>query len=327
MQLRQILAVVDASAAGVQAGWRAARLAWAHGATLSLVAPVALPDRHPASRHGPSAPPVRMRAALADLAGSMAAAIGIRPAVAVDLEGEGGALLRQQVRTASLVVVPASAGPAGAARWWQDNLAERLLREAGVPVLLVRRPAGTAHRCALVATGPDAGAAAPLLHAASWLCRPSAVIACHVLDPTIQRHLHAADLPVATVQSWMETARRRAELALGEQLVQAGLPAGQALVLQGPALARLLHAQHSRAASLLVVGKPRRSRWADLLRPALARQLAARVASDVLWLPTPEPGARAARARLDAAQGAAWHAPPGGASVLAPQHADARPLP
>ncbi|CAN7669026.1 universal stress protein [Pseudorhodoferax sp. LjRoot39] len=327
MQLRQILAVVDASAAGVQAGWRAARLAWAHGATLSLVAPVVLPDRHPASRHGPSAPPVRMREALSDLAGSMAAAIGVRPKVAVDLEGEGGALLHKQARAASLVVLPASAGPAGAPAWWQGNLAERLLREAGVPVLLVRRPAGTAHRSALVATGLDAEAAGPLLHAAGWLCRPDGVMACHVLDPAIQRHLHAADLPVASVQSWMETARRRAELALGRQLAQAGLPAGQALVLQGPALARLLHAQHSRAASLLVVGKPRRSRWADLLRPALARQLAARAASDVLWLPTPEPGARVARARLDGAQGAAWCAPPGGASVLAPQRADASPLP
>ena len=327
MQLRQILAVVDASAAGVQAGWRAARLAWAHGATLSLVAPVALPDRHPASRHGPSAPPVRMRAALSDLAGSMAAAIGVRPKVAVDLEGEGGALLHKQARAASLVVVPASAGPAGATAWWQGNLAERLLREAGVPVLLVRRPAGTAHRSALVATGLDAEAAGPLLHAAGWLCRPDGVLACHVLDPTIQRHLHAADLPLSTVASWMETAARRAELVLGQQLVQAGLQAGQALVLQGPALARLLHAQHSRAASLLVVGKPRRSRWADLLRPALARQLAARVACDVLWLPDPLPSAELARQRMRRVDAPVPLAPPGGPSVLAPQCAGVRPQP
>lgn len=325
MQLRQIVAVVDASAAGVQAGWRAARLAWAHGATLSLVAPMALPDRHPVSRHGPSAPPVRMREALSDLAGTMAAAIGIRPAVAVDLEGEGGALLQRQVRTASLVVVPASAGPAGATAWWHGSLAERLLREAGAPVLLVRRPAGTAHRSALVATGPDE--AGPLLRAAGWLCRPDAVLACHVLDPAIQRHLHAADLPLHTVQSWVETAKRRAELALGQQLVQAGLQAGQALVLQGPALARLLHAQHSRAASLLVVGKPRRSRWADLLRPALARQLAARVACDVLWLPDPLPSAELARQRMRRVDAPVPLAPPGGPSVLAPQRAGVRPQP
>ncbi|WP_326541896.1 universal stress protein [Pseudorhodoferax sp.] len=322
MQLRQIVAVVDASPAGVQAAWRAARLAWAHGATLSLVAPMALPDRHPASRHGPSAPPVRMRAALADLAGAMVAAIGIQPAVAVDLDA--GALLQRQLRTADLLVVPAAAARAGTAAWWHGSLAERLLRETGVPVLIVRRPAGTAYRSALVATGLDAEMASPLLRAARRLCRPDGVLACHVLDPAIQHHLHAADLPLSTVQSWMETATRRAELALGQQLVQAGMQAEQALVLQGPALVRLLHAQHSRGPSLVVVGKPRRKPWADLLKPALARQLAARVACDVLWLAAPLPGAQVARQRLGRTDAAPPCAPPGRPPVLAPQRAGAK---
>lgn len=297
MQLRHIVAVVDASAASEQAAWRAARLAWAHGATLTLVAPMALPDRHPASRHGPSAPPVRMRAALDDLAGSIAAAIGVQATVAVDVQGEGGALLRRHVQRANLVVVAASA-PAGVAGWWRGSLAERLLREAGVPVLVVRRPAGTAHRRALVAMGLDADAAGPLLRAAGWFCRPDGVLACHVLDPAIQRHLQAADLPQHTVQAWLETAGLRAQRALGEQLLRAGLQAEQALVLQGRALARLLQAGHNRGASLLVVGKPRRGRWADLLRPSLAQRLATQASCDVLWLPTPAPSAQAARQRL-----------------------------
>lgn len=310
MELRQIVAVVDVSAAGMQAGWRAARLAWAHGATLKLVAPMELPDRHPTSRHGPSAPPVRVRAELAEWSDAMAAAIGVQPAVAVDLDGEAGALLQREVRAADLVVVPAAAS-AGAAARWHGSLAERLLRETGVPVLIVRRPAGTVHRSALVATGMDADVSGPLLRAAQWLCQAEGVLACHVLDPAIQRNLHAADLPLSTVQSWMETATRRAELALGQQLVQAGLHAGQALVLQGPALARLLQAQHSHGPSLLVVGKPRRRPWADFLRPGLARQLAARVTSDVLWLPSPLPGAQMARQRLNRATTSARASPSG----------------
>ncbi|KQP44630.1 universal stress protein [Pseudorhodoferax sp. Leaf274] len=298
MQLRHIVAVVDSSAASVQAAWRAARLAWAHGAALSLVAPMAVPGRHPSARHGPSAPPVRMRAALADMADTMAAAIGIRPAVAVDLEGEDGAVLRRHAQVADLVVVPAALAPGGPAPWWRGSLAGRLLHEAGVAVLIARRPPGTAHRCALVATGLDAEAAGLLLRAAGWLCQPRAVLACHVLDPAIQRHLHAADLPLPAVQSWLETATRRAELALGEQLVRAGLPAGQAMVLRGPAPARLLQALQSRGASLLVVGKPRRGPWAERWRPSLAQRLAAATRCDVLWLPTPPTSAQAARQRL-----------------------------
>lgn len=298
MRLRQVVAVVDSSDAGSHAAWRAARLAWSQGARLRLLALLDVPDRHPAARHGPSAPPVQARVALCRLADAIDASMGVRAEVVVGLEGDGDAALRRHLHGASVVVLPGAAALPHRAGWWRGGLAERVLRETGAPVFLVRRPAGVAHRCAVVAAGPDIAGVAPLLSAARWFCRPEALLACHVLDPAISRHLHAADLAPLQVQSWLETAARRAERALGEQLAQAGLHAGQAQVVQGDALACLLRAQQRHGASLLVVGKPRRGHWADLLRPALGRRLAERTACDMLWLPWPEPSVHAARQRL-----------------------------
>lgn len=298
MRLRQVVAVVDSSDAGSQVAWRAARLAWSQGAALRLLALLDVPDRHPAARHGPSAPPVQARVALCRLADVIAASTGLHAQVAVGLDGDGDMALHHHLRDASLVVLPGAAAGSRRAGWWRGCLAERVLRATGAPVFLVRRPAGVAHRCALVAAGPDIAGVAPLLRAARWFCRPEALLACHVLDPAIARHLHAADLAPLQVQSWLETAVRRAERALGEQLAQAGMHAGQARVEQGDALGCLLREQQRRGASLLVVGKPRRGHWADLLRPALGRRLAERTACDMLWLPWPEPSVHAARQRL-----------------------------
>ena len=75
MVLRQILAVVDFSVPGIHAAWRAARLAWSHGAELRLITLVEPLDSHPASRFGPGAPPVRAHADLSFLAEEIGAAL------------------------------------------------------------------------------------------------------------------------------------------------------------------------------------------------------------------------------------------------------------
>lgn len=302
MRLRQILAVIDFSSAGIHAAWRAARLAWAHEAGLHLLTRVPLPDRHPTSRHGASAPPVRARVDLDHLADEIADSIGIRPRVTVCMHGDAGAAWRRHAQGTDLVVVPG--GTALPRDWRHGSAAERILRETGVPVLLARRPSGVVHRRVMAAIEPGIDNAEPLLRAARWFCRPEGLLACQVLDPLIGRHLQAADLAPQAVQAWTEVAAHRAETALRERLADAGLRAAQTQVLRGDALARLLHAQRGSDASLLVVGKPRRAWWADLLRPALARRLADRVACDVLWLPTPAPSAPLARERLGALRAA-----------------------
>lgn len=293
MGLRHVLAVVDQSPTGIHAAWRAARVAWSQGATLHLLTLLDLPSRHPSARHGATAPPVRARADLEHLAGHIAAAVGLRPQVSVGL-GEGApALLLRLARDAGLVVVPGTVAPSG-----YRGLAARIVREAGVPVFLVRRPSGAVHRGALVVAQPRDAALAPLLRAALWFCRADAVLACQVLDPAVERDLQAADMPLPAIQAWLETAANRATLALRAQLAQAGMAAAGARVLRGQALPRLLAEQQRSGATLLVVHKPRRSWWADLLRPVLGQRLADGVDCDVLWMPLPAASAQAARQRL-----------------------------
>lgn len=297
MGLRHVLAIVDHHPSGVHAAWRAARVAWAQGATLHLLTLLDVRVRHPSDRHGITAPPVQARVELERVAAQIAEAMGLHPAITVALADEADEVLRRLAREASLVVLPGTAAVAQ-----RRGLAARVLREAGVPVLLTRRPPGAAHRLALVVAPQGDTAIAPLLRAAQWFCRPDAVLACQMLDTAIERDLQSADLSVAAIQAWVETATHRATQALRDKLVQAGLPGAAARVLRGQALARLLAEQRRSGATLMVLPRPRRAWWADLLAPDLSQRLTEGVACDVLWMPVPAATAPAARWRLAALQ-------------------------
>lgn len=299
MALHRVLAFVDVSPSSrPHAAWRAARLAWAQGAELHLLSRVCLPDGHPSSRHGSSAPPVRARALLADLARQMQQTLGIVPAITVLTDRDPPAWLDRVLQASALVVLDDAGTPAGCWRGRRLAMAGKVLREVGVPVFIARRAPGAAHRLALAVVGPDTASADVVLQATRWFCAPEAIVACQVLDPGVRRHLLAADLPLPAVQAWTDTARARAEKALALHLVRHDLDAAQARVLAGPPLEGLAAEQQRTGASLMVLGRPRRTRWQDLLRPGLAQRLAQRVRCDLLWLPTPVPTALAARDRL-----------------------------
>lgn len=300
MLLRHVLAVVDFSVPGLHAAWRAARLAWAHDADLRLVALVAASDRRPASRFGPSAPPVRAHSDLSFLAEEIVHTLGVRTAVSVGAGGDAWEALCIQARMADLAVLPDATARLRMNGWWHSGLAEQLLRTTGVPVLVARRPSGVVHRRALVAADPDSKAVPALLQAARWFCGEEGIRACHVMGPEVERHLHAADLPLPAVNAWLETAGARARAALSRQLAQAGLHGAQAVVLHGERIARLTLEQERSGASLLVLDKARQPWWVDLFLRAPARRLADRVRCDVLWVPSPWRSAQSARRRLDA---------------------------
>ena len=220
MLLHHVLAVVDFSVPGLHAAWRAARLAWAHDADLRLVALVAASDRRPASRFGPSAPPVRAHSDLSFLAEEIVHTLGVRTAVSVGAGGDAWEALCIQARMADLAVLPDATARLRMNGWWHSGLAEQLLRTTGVPVLVARRPSGVVHRRALVAADPDSKAVPALLQAARWFCGEEGIRACHVMGPEVERHLHAADLPLPAINAWLETAGARARAALSRQLIQ-----------------------------------------------------------------------------------------------------------
>lgn len=288
MQLRHVLAVVDFSTdAGIHAAWRAAHLAWAHDADLCLFTQVDLPDGSPSSKFGATAPPARARADLLHLAGDIRDLLNIRPAVIVGVGADGQETLRACTRRANLVAMPGS-----------RKLAQRMVTEHGVPVLLTRCPPTSAHRSAMLIHEAGISNLAALLGVAQWLCKPDGIRAFTLLDRRRVRHLQAADQPLPTVQAFGQLAHHRAQNDLSAELTRAGLRPDQGTVLTHTSAARLAQEQMRSGASVIVVGKRRQPPWMDLFWPGLARQVSDRVGCDTLFVPDRMPTAKDARGSL-----------------------------
>lgn len=290
MQLRHVLAVVDFSCdAGTHAAWRAAHLAWAHGAELCLWTQVELADGSPSSRFGATAPPARARADLLHLAGRILDARGIRPAVVVGVGADGRDTFRACARRADLVVLPE-----------HTKTAQRTVTEHGVPVLMARLQPASAHRSAMVIHQPGHASLASLLGSVQWLCKPEGVRAFSALDRRSMRHLRASDASVGTIQALSQLAHHRAHEALQAELIRAGLRRDQGTVLDNTSATRLAQEQARSGASVLVVGQRQRPAWLELLWPGLARRLTAQAPCDVLIVPDRLPTAKEARWSLGA---------------------------
>lgn len=289
MQLRHVLAVVDFSTdAGLHAAWRAAHLAWAHGAELCLLGLVEVPDARPSSRFGATAAPARMRADLLHLAGEIRDTLGLFAAVVVGVGDEGPALLRACAHRTDLVVLSEA-----------THAAARLLTGPGVPLLLVRRASGHAHRSAMVVHDPGTGALPPLLSAAQWLCKPEGIHALQLTDRRrAARHLQAADQSVPHIQALTQVAEQRTLTALKGELARSGLRHTQGRVLANAGARQLAQEQARLGATVLVLGHRPRPAWREWFWPGLARQLGARVDCDVLQVPARLPTAKDARRAL-----------------------------
>lgn len=292
MQLRHVLAVVDFSTdSGIHAAWRAAHVAWSHGADLCLFTQVDLADRSPASRFGASAPPARARADLLHLAGSILDALGVRPAVIIGVGADGHESFRACARRADLVVLPE-----------RRKLAHRTVAEFGVPVLLARLPPASAHRSATVIHEPGASKLAPLLGSVQWLCKPDGVRVFSARDRRLLQHLRASDSSMGTIQALSQMAQQRALEGLQAEVTRAGLRRDQCSVLPNVSAARMAQEQVRNGTSVLVVGQRRQAGWVELLWPGLARQLTGFAMCDVLVVPDCMPSAKEARWSLGAAQ-------------------------
>ena len=292
MQLRHVLAVVDFSTdAGINSAWRAAHLAWAHGAELCLMACVPVPNRAPGSRFGPTAPPARARADLLHLAADIRHALNLIPAVIVGVGAEGQEMLGACARRADLVVVPDD-----------RKLAERLVGEHGVAVLLARLPHDSSHRSALVIHEPDGASLASLLGVAQWLCKPDGLHALALMDRRRMRQLRATDQTLPSIHALGQIAHRQAHDGLQAQLTRAGLRRDQGSVLAAGDAAGLAKEQLRRVASVVVLGGRRQPPWMALLWPGLARQLVGRVKCDALLVPARMASAKEARWSLRASR-------------------------
>ncbi|RYF40234.1 MAG: universal stress protein [Comamonadaceae bacterium] len=244
---------------------------------------------------GPAAANAAWRAAL--LARDRAAPLHLLH-VRADARGldEARALLQQLAAwsgRAGIVVVPESRGGL-----WPDlllgSLAERIQRTLPLPVLVVRRPAFASYRRVLVTVKLDADAV-HLIAAARSVSRDPRMRVFHVLDTAQDGSIRLAGASERTLRMQQHRRARTAYTALNELIARAGAheQGAAALVSRGHVPTRVLEIARSGNAQLIVLGKERRSLFADLLFGGVTQRLLADADTDLLVLPV-EDGSRAA---------------------------------
>lgn len=291
--IRPVLAISDLSPSGTNAAWRAALVARDHGVPLRLL------HAQPAAAGLPAA-----HAALGRLAAEIHERIGIDVAVQVtqgDTLGEAACA----AAFAQLLVIGARRGNR-LREWMLGTQAERLVRQGGVPVLVVRRTAQAAYRRVLVAVdlGPAAG---DVVAGAARFSRGPRMEVLHALGTRNALTMRASGVREPVARSLREGAARRARAALEEVIAFSGTRTQGVVpsIGYGPPAWLVLSREHALRAELVVVGKRPRGPLADFFLGSVSRQVLAGARADVLVLPpAPQPRRSDFRDQLDLDAGA-----------------------
>jgi nucleotide-binding universal stress UspA family protein len=268
-----ILAVVDSSGAGINAGWRAAIVARDHGRPLHLV------------NIQPQAADTRAaNAMLRDLARQLKRRIQVRArttAVAGELREGVTALAAGK----ELVVVPWQAGAS-----WADKVLgtppERMLRWLATPTLIVRRPAIFSYRRVLAPVKLEGGAEAQIT-AARYMARGQRLRVLHVLEAGPEGSLRLADVSDHALSMHRQLRLERAYTEMNALLDRtgAGAAGGAGFVAFGQVSRQVTDAARAHNAQLVVVGRGRRSVFGDVLCGGLVQDLIRDAEADLLVLP------------------------------------------
>ena len=268
-----VLALIDGSASGLNAGWRAALVARDHGRPLHL-----------ATIHPPDADPQAARSLLRDLARQLEQRIQVEAkttAVAGEWRERASALAAGK----DLVVVPRQAGAT-----WADKvlgtLPERMLRWIDVPLLVVRRHAISSYRRVLAPVKLEAGAERQLA-AARYMARAQRLSVLHVLESGPEGSLRLADVSDHAVSIHRQVRLEKAYAEMNAMINRTGARAAgaQAYVAVGHVSRQVLDAARGHNAQLIVVATRRRSVFGDVLCGGLVQDLVREAEADLLFLP------------------------------------------
>jgi len=270
---RSVVVLHDLSTQAGHAAWRAALIARDHGARLDLL--------HAAGEPGKSGNP---RTALERLARELNARLGVNARIQL-VHGEPLQAVVRAARAAGLVVIGAQR-PNVLRDWVFGTPAERLIRLAARPVLVVKNPAESGYRRVLVPVdlGP---ATTEAIAAATVLSRSTSIEVFHSLAQRHEVTLRAADLPEVEVRRLRQRAADRARaaiVALIGKVPGASRSAKPSIGFGHPSGVILAKAQAMRA-ELVVIGKRRRGLLADFLLGSVTQRVLAASRSDVLVLP------------------------------------------
>ncbi|MCG2593849.1 universal stress protein [Ramlibacter sp. XY19] len=265
LPLGEVVALVDAGAAGANAAWRAALVARDHRTALRFL-------------HTPTD---------ADVVAALAEEIAARLAIEVRCEALEGEVLPgvlAAARRAGLLVMGARRGNP-LRDFIFGTQAERVLRLCRVPVLVVKRRPAAGYRRVLVPV-ELAPAAGRVIAAAAAFSRDPAMQVLHALRLDHEATMRTADVPEHVVRSLRRRATARAHSVLEEAIARAGaacsaLPA----VSFGDAARVILARERAMRAELVVLGKRGRGLLADFLLGSVSRRVLAGAGGDVLLMP------------------------------------------
>lgn len=276
---RTVLAVIDFSLSSNYAASRAAQVAREHGATLALLHVLQVGSGGP----GRDAPLAAARTQLERLGQGLEKQFGVE----VSGRATRGDPLREVVeaaRDAHLLVI-GSGGRNTLAEFLLGTPAERIIRMARVPALVVKREASGPYQNILapVALSQEAHA---LVAAALEFSRDADVEVFHALCLRHETALRSVDYPEPVLRRHRAWGAERARKAI-ERVIEAAGGASRArpAVGYGPAAATALRKEAEMLPDLVVVGKRHQSLLADFLLGSVTRRLLSHGRADALVLP------------------------------------------
>ena len=288
--LHTLLAATDLSQSARQAVIRAAMIAQDSGASLALLHVIenrGLPQLRDLFGEASSALTERLENDIRTELDMLAAEIGEPLGISVGQHLRSGNVLEEICNVAdamdtSLMVL----GAHGAGFIRQILLgitAERLLRRALRPLLVVRRPATAAYRQVIVAVDFSAGSHTAIQFARAVAPQASLTLF-HAFEIPFESRLRFAAVEESVLDQHRLKARQHATGEVNHVAAAAGLDAGDyhSLIAHGNAGLRLVEAERQLGADLIVVCKHGVSMTDELLLGSVTRHVLAEASCDVL---------------------------------------------
>jgi nucleotide-binding universal stress UspA family protein len=289
-RIQRVLAATDLSAPARHAAERAALVAREVGAALDLLHVISV------------APVDRLRRLLAEasvdleaqvaadaltelrrLAESLQQQYQVRPATHV----EHGALLKQIDARADAgaadVLVLGARGASFMRHLLLGSTAERMVRRASRPMLVVKQPPRGPYRRLLIPVD-FSPASLPACASARALAPRAEFVLLHAFEVPLEARLRSAGVQDETLRKYREMAQSQAERSMDSFLAAAGLAPGTAtaLVLHGDASSLIIEQEQERDCDLVVVGKRGESMVDDFLLGSVTKHVLQQSQGDVL---------------------------------------------
>ena len=289
-RIQRLLAATDLSAPARHAAERAALVARDLGASLELLHVISV------------APVDRLRRLLAEASVDLEAQVatdaltGVRR-LAESLERQyqvraashvdHGALLKQidarADASAADVLVLGARGASFMRHLLLGSTAERMVRRASRPMLVVKHPPRGPYRRLLIAVD-FSPASLPACACARALAPRAEFVLLHAFEVPFEARLRSAGVLEDTLRRYREMAQSQAERAMQSFLAAAGLPpeATTTLVLHGEASSLITEQEQERDCDLVVVGKRGESMVDDFLLGSVTKHVLQESQGDVL---------------------------------------------